>query len=196
MSKRFAFRVFTAVLILFVSAAAPAISVKTEMVPMRDGTKLATDIGLPDGDGPWPTIMIRTPYSKPSMYATAALAVQHGYACAVQDMRGRFDSEGEDYPVFLHDGWGEHQDGYDTVEWIAAQEWSNGKVGGFGISAPGIALNMLAPSRPRRPTETTATSSPAQASCWPHRRRQIARSEGPTSACAPPADRYSQHGTS
>jgi predicted acyl esterase len=148
MSKRFAFRVLTAVLILFVSAAAPAISVKKEMVPMRDGTKLATDIGLPDGDGPWPTILIRTPYSKPSMYAAAALAVQHGYACAVQDMRGRFDSEGEDYPVFLHDGWGEHQDGYDTVEWIAAQEWSNGKVGGFGISAPGIALNMLAPSRP------------------------------------------------
>jgi predicted acyl esterase len=63
MSKRLAFRVFTAVLILFVSAAAPAISVKREMVPMRDGTKLATDIGLPDGDRPWPTIMIRTPYS-------------------------------------------------------------------------------------------------------------------------------------
>jgi hypothetical protein len=93
MSKRFAFRILTAVLIFFVSAAAHAISVKTEMVPMRDGTKLATDIGLPDGDGPWPTILIRTPYSKLTMYGAAGLAVQHGYACAVQDMRGRFDSQ-------------------------------------------------------------------------------------------------------
>lgn len=134
--------------VLVASATAGAISVKTEMAAMRDGTKLATEVFLPDGMGPWPTIMIRTPYGRGGMAGAAALAVQNEYACVVQDFRGRFDSEGVDYPVFQHGGWGEHQDGYDTVEWIASQNWSNGKVGGFGISGPGIALNMMAPSRP------------------------------------------------
>ena len=134
--------------ILIASATAGAISVQTVMVPMRDGTKLATEICLPSGEGPWPAIMIRTPYGRRGMLGPAAMAIQHGYACVAQDFRGRFDSQGEDYPVFLHGGWGEHQDGYDTVEWIAKQSWCNGKVGAFGISAAGIAINMMAPSRP------------------------------------------------
>ena len=123
-------------------------SVETVMVPMRDGVKLATDIHLPDGEGPWPAILVMTPYGRKGVAELAAEGAQRGYAFVVQDFRGRFDSEGDDYPVFVHCGWGEHQDGYDTVEWIARQEWSSGKVGGFGISAPGIALNMTAPSRP------------------------------------------------
>jgi len=121
---------------------------ETVMVPMRDGVKLATDIHLPDGDGPWPTILIRTPYNKGGAAGFADGAQKRGYALVAQDFRGRFDSEGQDWPVFVHGGWGEHQDGYDTVEWIAKQSWSDGKVGGFGLSAPGIALNMMAPSRP------------------------------------------------
>jgi predicted acyl esterase len=121
---------------------------ETVMVPMRDATKLATDIHLPAGDGPWPTVLVMTPYGKKGVGAFAADANRHGYACVVQDFRGRFESEGVDYPVFSHYGWGEHQDGYDTVEWIAKQKWSNGKVGGWGISAPGCALNMTAPTRP------------------------------------------------
>ncbi len=123
-------------------------SPQSVMVPMRDGVKLATDVYLPAGEGPWPTALIRTPYNKDGAKGFAKPATDRGYVLVAQDFRGRFASEGDDYPVFLHGGWGEHQDGYDTVEWIAQQEWSNGKVGGFGMSAPGIALNMMAPSRP------------------------------------------------
>ncbi len=121
---------------------------RTVMVPMRDGVKLATYVYLPEGDERWPAILTRTPYGRHTAEDLAAQANERGYALVVQDMRGRFDSEGRDYPVFTHDGWGEHQDGFDAVEWIAQQSWSNGKVGGFGMSAPGIALNMVAPSRP------------------------------------------------
>jgi len=121
---------------------------ETVMVPMRDGVKLATDVYLPDGDGQRPTILIRTPYGKDGAKGMAEEANPRGYALVIQDFRGRFDSAGKDYPVFVHGGWTEHQDGYDTVEWIAQQSWSDGKVGGFGISAPGVALNMMTPSRP------------------------------------------------
>lgn len=121
---------------------------ETVMVPMRDGVKLATDIHLPEGSGPWPTILVMTPYNRKGLEGLAAETGKRGYALVAQDFRGRFESEGEDHPVFLSCGWGERQDGYDTVEWIAAQSWSNGKVGGWGISAPGVALNMTAPSRP------------------------------------------------
>jgi len=123
-------------------------STETVMVPMRDGVKLATEVYLPAGAGPWPAILVMTPYSRKSAAGLAGEVNRRAYALVSQDFRGRFDSEGVDYPVFAHNGWGEHQDGYDTVEWIARQKWSNGKVGGFGISAPGIALNMTAPSRP------------------------------------------------
>lgn len=131
---------------VFVSA--QALSGETVMVPMRDGVKLATDVHVPAGDGPWPTILVMTPYNKNGVAAFAGETSKRGYALVAQDFRGRFASEGDDSPVFLHCGWREHQDGYDTVEWIATQKWSNGKVGGWGISAPGIALNMTAPSRP------------------------------------------------
>jgi uncharacterized protein len=137
-----------AIMAIAVPASCPAGTTQTVMVPMRDGVKLATDIHLPEGEGPWPTILVMTPYSRKSVAPAAAEANRRGYALVAQDFRGRFDSEGEDYPVFASHGWGERQDGYDTVEWIAAQGWSNRKVGGYGISAPGIALNMTAPSRP------------------------------------------------
>lgn len=123
-------------------------SLETVMVSMRDGVRLATDVHRPEGEGPWPVILIRTPYGKDGGRNLAGEATKRGYALVAQDFRGRFASEGDDFPVFLHGGWGAHQDGYDTVEWIAQQEWSNGKVGGWGVSAPGIALNMMAPSRP------------------------------------------------
>ncbi|UCD49960.1 MAG: CocE/NonD family hydrolase [Phycisphaerales bacterium] len=123
-------------------------ALETVMVPMRDGIRLATDVHRPDGDGPWPAVLIRTPYNKDGVREFASEATKRGYALVAQDFRGRFASEGEDDPVFLHGGWGDHQDGYDTVEWIAQRDWSNGKVGGYGVSAPGIALNMMAPSRP------------------------------------------------
>ncbi|MBP7050065.1 MAG: CocE/NonD family hydrolase [Phycisphaerae bacterium] len=141
-------RLILTTLIAILVSTNPAPSGQTVMVPMRDGVKLATDVHLPGGKGPWPTILVMTPYNKNGLAAFAGETAKRGYALVAQDFRGRFASEGEDYPVFLHCGWGEHQDGYDTTEWIAAQKWSNGKIGGWGVSAPGIALNMTAPSRP------------------------------------------------
>lgn len=122
---------------------------QTVMVPMRDGVKLATDVYLPEGNDPWPVILFRTPYGKGTAQGQAMMANQRGYAFVSQDIRGRFGSEGVDYPVFGHDGWGKNQDGYDTVEWVAAQkQWCDGKVGTVGASANGITQNMMAPSRP------------------------------------------------
>ena len=148
MHKQLAVIMVFQLLVLIVATLCNAASTKTVMVPMRDSVKLATDVYIPEGGGEWPVVLIRTPYGKGGMEVLALQANMRGYVFVSQDFRGRFDSEGDDYPVFLHGGWGEHQDGYDTVEWIAAQGWCNGKVGAFGISGPGIALNMMAPSNP------------------------------------------------
>jgi predicted acyl esterase len=123
----------------FVSLAAS----KEEMVKMRDGVKLATSIYLPDGEGPWPAVLTRTPYGKDrgDGERTAAPFLSKGYVRVVQDCRGRFKSEGQ-YRAFIDD----IDDGYDTVEWIAKQPWSNGKVGMTGGSAMGITSNLAAMS--------------------------------------------------
>ena len=72
-----------------------------------------------------------------------------GYAVVAQDMRGRFDSEGHHAIIFGNDGLGGvHQDGHDTIEWVVAQSWSNGKVATWGGSALGIVQNMAAPNAP------------------------------------------------
>lgn len=137
------------IIVIAIAYICPAMPTQTTMVPMRDGVKLATDIYIPEGEVSLPAILIRTPYGKgASLEPFAVQANLRGYVFVTQDFRGRFDSEGIDYPVFLHGGWGKYQDGYDTVEWIASQEWCNGKVGGVGMSGPGIDLNMMAPSRP------------------------------------------------
>jgi len=142
---------FAALWAVFATALAGAATTKTTvMVPMRDGVRLATDVYLPSPQGKWPAILIRTPYNKSHQLAPvlAAAANFRGYVLVTQDMRGRFASEGSDYLVFQHDGWGEHRDGYDTVEWIAAQPWSNGKVATVGASAMGIVQNLMAVARP------------------------------------------------
>jgi uncharacterized protein len=104
------------------------------MVPMRDGVKLAADVYLPARAGTGapvrlPTLISRTPYDKSGLRAEAEWYAQHGYAVVAQDVRGRFRSEGTFYP-FIQEG----PDGYDTIEWAAAQDWSNGKIGTFGAS--------------------------------------------------------------
>jgi predicted acyl esterase len=120
-------------------------SAKQEMVPMRDGVHLATSIYLPEGEGPWPVVLTRTPYGKDMMYgpATHKEYLKNGYARVVQDSRGKFKSEGK-YAAFVDD----MEDGYDTVEWIAKQPWSNGKVGMVGPSAMGIATDLAAMAAP------------------------------------------------
>src|SRR5579863_10110724 len=109
-------------------------------VPMktRDGVTLRADIYRPSGDGRYPTLLQRTPYDKNNAAEFGRTAAARGYLVVVQDVRGRYTSEGEWYP-FKH----ETDDGYDTIEWAAALPNSNGKVGMFGGSYVG-ATQMLA----------------------------------------------------
>ena len=101
-----------------VSANTHDFTIKTDVLtPMRDGVKLAMDLIIPNGDGPFPVILERTPYDKSSSrnpntenYARA------GYVVALQDCRGRFNSDG-DFDPFRQ----EHNDGFDTIEWIEKQ---------------------------------------------------------------------------
>lgn len=120
-------------------------------VPMRDGTVLRADVYLPAGGGRWPTLLERTPYSKDSSSEIQTGAPQYfasrGYAVMIQDTRGRFKSDGTFRP-FHDDGWRANRDGYDTVEWIAAQPWSDGKVGTIGGSYSGATQYQLLPTRP------------------------------------------------
>ena len=103
-------------------------------VAMRDGVKLSTDIYRPKAPGNYGVVVIRTPYDNNSegYVRNAMYFAKRGFAVVVQDCRGREDSEGEWIP-FVH----EDKDGYDTIEWAAAQPWSNGKVGTHGASYVG-----------------------------------------------------------
>ncbi|MFN7927001.1 MAG: CocE/NonD family hydrolase [Blastocatellia bacterium] len=131
-----------------------------QMVTMRDGVKLATDAYLPAGKGPWPVILTRTPYNKSSALGAGrpTFWTDKGYAIVVQDCRGRFASEGK-YLPFMDD----HFDGYDTVEWIAKQSWSNGKVGMTGVSAMGITSNQASITAPPHLTAMFVQLAPASA---------------------------------
>jgi putative CocE/NonD family hydrolase len=119
-------------------------------VPCRvqDGTTLRADVYRPRGEGPFPVILMRTPYSKTHAQANSGPAhpawfARHGYMVVVQDCRGRWASEGDYYP--FRD---EAADGYDTVEWAASLDGSNGKVGMYGFSYPGATQLLAATKRP------------------------------------------------
>jgi putative CocE/NonD family hydrolase len=121
---------------------------KDVLVPVRDGTRLALDLYLParDGkpvEGKHPTLLARTPYNKNAMAAEARWFAARGYSVAVNDVRGRYASEG--HWRFLLD---DPADGFDVVEWIARQPWSGGKVGTFGTSYVGGTQHALACARP------------------------------------------------
>ena len=110
-------------------------------VRMRDGVVLRADVLRPSQDGKFPVLVYRTPYGKDAAqreYTTFQHAVDRGYAVVVQDVRGRYRSEGEFRP-YENEG----RDGYDTIEWSAGQSWSNGAVGTFGLSYSG-AVQWLA----------------------------------------------------
>ncbi|HET9000138.1 MAG TPA: CocE/NonD family hydrolase [bacterium] len=111
-------------------------------VRMRDGVTLYADVYIPEGNGPFPVLLMRTPYNKTafqdSVYAHPGWYARRGYIVVIEDVRGRWSSEGEWYP-FAH----ESEDGYDTVEWAARLPRSNGKVGMYGLSYVG-ATQLLA----------------------------------------------------
>ncbi|CAN5877332.1 CocE/NonD family hydrolase [soil metagenome] len=113
-----------------------------QRMPMRDGVRLSADVFLPRGSGPWPTILLRTPYQ--SLWSRwikhAVWWAERGYAFVIQDCRGKFESEGTFYAYF-DDG----RDAYDTLEWIAAQSWCSGKIGTWGRSYGGLYQWLLGP---------------------------------------------------
>lgn len=119
------------------------------MIPMRDGAKLSAYLYFPPGDGPWPVLYeqryadLRAPRTRQSFARLAA----GGYVVAAENFRGTHLSEGV-WVGYRALGWGELQDGYDTVEWLASQPWSTGKVGTFGSSQAGFAQNFLAVAAP------------------------------------------------
>ena len=120
----------------------------TEMtMSARDGTKLAANVFLPAGAGPFPVVLSRTPYLKDALGDLAGYSAKKytdaGFAFVMQDVRGKGHSEGF-YEAFIPD----LEDGYDTVEWVARQSWSNGRVGMVGASALGITTNLAAMAAP------------------------------------------------
>ena len=139
----------TLCLLAFTVTILPSISVLGQTAPeiviergvvmtTRDGVKLRADIYRPAGEGTFPVLLTRTPYDKNGDAELDRKSAARGYMVVVQDVRGRYTSEGEWYP-FKH----ETDDGFDTVEWAAALPHSNGKVGMFGGSYVG-ATQMLA----------------------------------------------------
>ena len=126
------------------------ITQRNVMVPMRDGVKLATDVYLPGKNGKalagrWPVVLSRTPYGKRGGISGCDQKhyVPLGYAVVRQDTRGRGDSEG-----IWHWMTDARADGYDTIEWIAAQPWSDGKIGMVGCSYVGATQHLAAMGRP------------------------------------------------
>jgi len=113
-------------------------------VQMRDGVILRADVYRPDTTEPLPVLLQRTPYGKGfAGTGFALMAAERGYAVVNQDTRGRWASEGEDYP-FVY----EMNDGYDSVEWAAHQPWANGKLGMYGLSYMGYVQFAAAAMRP------------------------------------------------
>jgi putative CocE/NonD family hydrolase len=101
-------------------------------IPMRDGVILYADVYRPVGDGRFPVLVSRTPYSTerfPAAYEAGVYFSRRGYVYVFQDVRGRHESDGRWEPFF-----DDEKDGYDTIEWAAKQRWSNGKVGMEGGS--------------------------------------------------------------
>lgn len=103
------------------------------MIPMGDGVRLAADIYHPHKSGAFPVILIRTPYNKRNRkygYTLfGGMFASQGYIIVIQDVRGKFGSEGDFYPII-----NEGTDGANTIRWISSQSWCNGKIGMFGIS--------------------------------------------------------------
>ncbi len=112
-------------------------------VPMQDGVNLSADIYLPKARDKFPTVLLRTPYSNNTdpMVEKGRRLANHGYACVIQDCRGRWDSDGDYYPFR------EGRDGFDTQEWIGRRPWSGGKIGMAGGSYVGCVQWQSAPHR-------------------------------------------------
>jgi uncharacterized protein len=115
------------------------------IVPARDGARLAADLHQLGGDAARPILLIRTPYGKQAYHdePLVAKAVDRGYAVVVQDVRGRYASDGV-FDPYRHEG----LDGYDSIEWLAQRRWCNGCVATAGLSYPGAVQWLAAVESP------------------------------------------------
>jgi putative CocE/NonD family hydrolase len=152
------------VVLLLLCASASLARTKTKFdlrIPMRDKVELSADVWMPAAEGRYPTILLRTPYLKtiepPQVYKWGEFYANHGYVLVVQDVRGRGDSGGT-YDFFFPEG----KDGYDTVEWIAAQPWSNGRVGMMGGSYLATAGWLAAREHPPHLVCIASTAAPGR----------------------------------
>jgi putative CocE/NonD family hydrolase len=121
---------------------------KNVMIPVRDGIRLAADIYRPAREGRpapgrFPALLTRTPYNKDTSDGEGRYYAGRGYVVVANDVRGRYASEGT-WRLIADDP----QDGFEVVEWIARQDWSDGKVGTFGTSYPGGTQHALAEMNP------------------------------------------------
>lgn len=125
--------------------------------PMRDGVLLATDLLRPDAPGRFPVVLIRTPYNKVASRSGpfAEELARRGYIVAIQDCRGRFNSDGVFDPYRQ-----EHADGFDTIEWLATQAWCDGNVGMIGGSYNGQTQWLAASQAPKALKAIVPTVSP------------------------------------
>jgi putative CocE/NonD family hydrolase len=144
----FAMALFAVAMILLASVvrAADRYAVTYERnvaVGMRDGIVLRADVYRPDTAGKFPVLLQRTPYDKDHAVGFGLKAAARGFVVIVQDVRGRYESEGEWYPL-KH----EANDGYDTIEWAGTLPYSSGKVGMFGGSYVGATQMLAAISHP------------------------------------------------
>lgn len=115
-------------------------------VPMRDGVVLRADVYHPAGEGRFPVLVFRTPYGKHFAAKSDGVhrkAVERGYVAVLQDVRGRYASDGH-FDPYRQEG----RDGYDTIEWAASQPWSDGRVGTWGLSYPGAVQWLAAMEKP------------------------------------------------
>jgi putative CocE/NonD family hydrolase len=126
------------------------VTCRVEQAPMRDGVMLATEVYRPAGQGRFPVVLERTPYNRRSPAPgtdcdspTGQFFAERGYVLLSQDVRGRYRSGGE-FDAMRQ----EADDGYDAVEWAAAQAWSNGKVGMIGGSYVGLTQWQAAIKQP------------------------------------------------
>jgi putative CocE/NonD family hydrolase len=108
-------------------------------IPMRDGILLEATVALPEGDGPFPAVLVRTAYSRTGQFG--ADFTKRGMAFVIQDCRGRYGSGGDWYPFTS-----EANDGFDTLKWMGEQPWCNGKIGMFGPSYLAIVQLYVAPT--------------------------------------------------
>jgi putative CocE/NonD family hydrolase len=129
---------------------------KEVLVPMRDGVRLALDLYFPNGpSNGLPVVLERTPYNKAIFGPVAKFWTARGYVYAIQDVRGRFRSEGRFEP-FLREG----PDGFDTIEWLARQPWCSGKVGTIGMSYNAMVQWQAAVERPPHLVAMVVNCSP------------------------------------